>query len=271
MITIKPFGGLGNRMRALDSSYWLAKELDEPIHLIWEKNTELNCSFQKLFEIPRGMTYEEHSASKNKVALIKRLNKGLRAVGFKIPKGFDHYLFEKDIIELRKRSFDFKEIEKYNNVYINTSEPFHQTNNAFSFFKPVITLQKVIDAYTQQFSQNTIGIHIRRTDNENAIKYSPLTDFLDIMKKEIVKNPEINFFLATDSAEVNDRIKDSMGDRIITHPKVLDRNSDQGIEDALVDIYCLSECNKIIGSYFSSFSEVAAQINNINLHQIYKG
>jgi hypothetical protein len=48
------------------------------------------------------------------------------------------------------------------------------------------------------------------------------------------------------------------------------RNLQKGIQDAVVDMYCLAGCQKIIGSYFSSFSEVAAQINGIELNQIYQ-
>jgi hypothetical protein len=68
---------------------------------------------------------------------------------------------------------------------------------------------------------------------------------------------------------VENQIQQQYGDRIITYEKVLDRNQQKGIQDALVDMYCLAGCQKIIGSYFSSFSEVAAQINGIELNQIY--
>lgn len=49
-------------------------------------------------------------------------------------------------------------------------------------------------------------------------------------------------------------------DAIITQSDVeFVRNSKEGIECALLDLMALSRCEKIYGSYYSSFSEVAAK------------
>lgn len=270
MITIKPFGGLANRMRALDSCFRLAKKSQRPLHLIWEKNFELNCSIHKLFEIPEGITIEERRIGRKVLALKKRIYKALRFFGFKIPPGYDFYLFNKDIVRLKEQDFDFKEILKYKSIFISTIAHFYKTQDSFYYFRPVAELQEKIDIINSQYSKRTIGIHIRRTDNANSIKYSPLSSFLNYMEEEIAKNRDTKFFLATDSLEVSKTVFDKFGDQIISHDKDLDRNTEKGIQDALIDMYCLSNCIKIVGSYYSSFSEVAAQINNIELFQIYE-
>ncbi|MDR2121881.1 MAG: hypothetical protein LBP34_02035 [Flavobacteriaceae bacterium] len=41
--------------------------------------------------------------------------------------------------------------------------------------------------------------------------------------------------------------------------KVLDRNLKQGIQDAVVDMFCLANTQKIYGFYWSSYSEIAAK------------
>ena len=43
----------------------------------------------------------------------------------------------------------------------------------------------------------------------------------------------------------------------------LSRDSVNGVKDALLDLMCLSKTDKIIGSYFSSFTDIAADINGI--------
>ncbi len=270
MITIKPFGGLANRMRALDSSYALAKEFGRPIHLIWEKSFELNCSFDHLFELPKNVTYDEYDIGRKQLALKNRMTKALRKIGLFLPRGYDHYLFNDEIIVLENQGFNFEELKKFRRIYINTVEHFYKSEPLFSIFTPIEKLQKIINGHTQRFSENTIGIHIRRTDNANSVKFSPLSGFMELMDREIEKSGSTKFFLATDSPETAKEIKNRYGERILLHEKVLDRNLEKGIQDALIDIYCLSKCKKILGSYYSSFSEVASQINNIPLEQVYK-
>jgi hypothetical protein len=68
--------------------------------------------------------------------------------------------------------------------------------------------------------------------------------------------------LATDDAQEEKLLKNRYGSRIITHQKVLDRSSLQGIKDAMVDLYTLSATDAIWGSYWSSFSDMAATIGN---------
>lgn len=270
MITIKPFGGLANRMRALDSGYWLAKRSKRPLHIIWENNFELNCSFQKLFQIPDGITLEEHNVNRVELFFKKRINNAWRLLGGNIPRGYDFYLFDKEVVALEQQKFDFEEILEYKSIFINTVEHFYETETMFKQFKPAKELQKVIKGYKDLFSNNTIGIHIRRTDNANAIKYSPLSGFLNFMENEIEKDPKTKFFLATDSPQVNKAVYDKYGKHIISHDKDLNRNTEKGIKDALIDIYCLSNCKKILGSYHSSFSHVASQLGKIKLDTIYK-
>jgi hypothetical protein len=71
-------------------------------------------------------------------------------------------------------------------------------------------------------------------------------------------------FLATDSPDEEKRLREIFAYRIITHPKrSVDRQNPQAIKDALIDLFCLSKCKKIIGSYWSSFTETACELNNI--------
>lgn len=48
-ITLVPLGGLANRMRAIVSGYTLALDTGMPLHVVWLRNHDLNCSFNTLF------------------------------------------------------------------------------------------------------------------------------------------------------------------------------------------------------------------------------
>jgi hypothetical protein len=120
----------------------------------------------------------------------------------------------------------------------------------------------VINRYKDE---NMIGIHIRRADNKLANSYSPIEDFKDHMKKEIDFDKNIKFFVATDDPQSENILKDMFPNKVVTHSKTsLDRNDPLAIQDAVIDLYCLANCRKLIGSYWSSFSDTASEINHID-------
>ena len=108
-------------------------------------------------------------------------------------------------------------------------------------------------------------MHIRRIENEQSVIYSPLERFVECMKEEINRDNNIKFFISTDDYQVEEYLRNLFPHRIITHnKKSLSRNSSRGVQDALIDLYCLSNCSKLIGSYWSSFTDTAWQINGID-------
>jgi len=59
-------------------------------------------------------------------------------------------------------------------------------------------------------------------------------------------------------------LRNAFPGKIITYPKrVLERDNPLAAQDALIDLYCLSRCRKLIGSHWSSFTDVAWQIRGI--------
>jgi len=53
MIYLKPLSGLGNRMRAIDSTISWCQKNKQDLTILWNPNEALNCSFRSLFEIPK--------------------------------------------------------------------------------------------------------------------------------------------------------------------------------------------------------------------------
>jgi len=104
-----------------------------------------------------------------------------------------------------------------------------------------------------------IGVHIRRTDNERAIKFSPSSEFW----REMAQHTGM-FYVASDSEEERVTAMQQFPGRILIGPsRILGRTA--GCFDAVLDFYCLSRCSTIIGSYYSSFSEVASQYGGSTL------
>ena len=88
--------------------------------------------------------------------------------------------------------------------------------------------------------------------------------FVRKMDAELDKDPATVFFIATDSTTEESLMSSRYGDRIMTFEKAtLRRDSVEGIQLALIDLYILSCVDIIIGSYRSSFTDTAAEIGNI--------
>jgi hypothetical protein len=270
-IVVKPFGGLANRMRSVDSAAILAGIFNIKLNVIWEMSPELNCSFGRLFKPADILDVKEHIVNGFIARIYDHAYRDLSKIGIKFPLGFDKYLLDKDFAEIKKNQSDIVEVfASYRSVFVRTFHQFFMNDKSFEIFRPIDELESQIRKFTNKFTQNTIGIHIRRTDNLNSIKFSPIEEFIKLMYEELNRYPDASFYLATDSSNDESKLKEIFGDRIIIRQKSLSRNSEKGIQDSLVDLYCLSNTKKIIGSFYSSFSDVAAQINHIELKIVYK-
>jgi hypothetical protein len=176
--------------------------------------------------------------------------------------GFHRVLYEFEISGLIGNGFDFRTLDVYSKIYFRAFQFFYSSDSRpFYPFRLADDLRMRVEAEVVRFGTCTVGIHIRRTDHQPAIVHSTTQKFIEAIQAEINEDPAVNFFLATDSPEVDAALRRQFPDRILTYVKrTLDRNSPQGIQDAAVDLYCLSRTQKILGSYQSSFSGFASRI-----------
>ena len=258
MIIINPKQGLCNRMRAIDSAIAWSKINNRKLFVIWEMNDLCNCKLSKLFTDSQEITYLLEVRNKTFIKFINQFS----------PVFFSRfnncYLDQEKIKKIQGDKSEFEKLSLHKTVYIRTFSRFYQipSLHAFSSFQPRRCLQKIIDSYKVN---DFIGVHVRRTDNKQSIMFSPLNEFIDCMKNEVEKNNNVKYFLSTDCPFVEAELRDIFQDKIVSHRKTsLNRNNPHAIKDALVDLYCLANCRKIIRSYYSSFSATATAINKID-------
>lgn len=269
MIIVEPMGGLANRMRVIASGLSLNKQTGRKLLLIWNLKSELNCSFDSLFYPINDLNVTSKKAIYKHVKANNQKKTHKKILSFLINKsiGIDYCIKEKDFsdaIWLSKINL-LNFVLKKQNLYIQTYQEFGENHAEFSKFIPKEEIQDLIDTQTEKFNNNTIGIHIRRSDNKLSIEKSPLNLFIDKLNYEIEKDRNANFFLATDDLSSENELVKVFGDKIISYKKELNRNSEKGIKDAVVDLFCLSRTKFIYGSYWSSYSEIASRIGNIEL------
>ena len=251
MLIIQPIGGLCNRMRAINSAYMLAKERKEKLIVIWFVNHELGCPFQELFQ------------NTDELKVINIHSKwNLQKMWYQLTS---HFVNNETI---RQHKGDGLLAEAYRKslpkkVYIATEEHFYPCHD-YHLFVPTQEIQKRIDDMGTKLGKHAVGVHIRRTDNKPAIGKSSTAAFINAMEKEIAINPDTCFYLATDDMSEEEALRKHFGDKIISNEtRDLSRDSISGIKDAMLDLFSLSNTTKIIGSFFSSFTDIAADMHGI--------
>lgn len=272
MITLVPIGGLANRMRAIVSAAALAQETKRKLRIVWYKDAGLNCRFDQLFQ-PFGQTdiLLREATFADLLLRDRPRRKNLWLPRLFQQAAFDIRLYEQAPELAPGNQFDAVQwLEEHNQAYIATCYPFFTAPPSLyaALFRPIKTIDQQVQAYTTRFTAHTVGIHIRRTDNAMSIAHSPLELFTQAMDKEIEAHPDVSFFVASDSEVDKRALRARFGTRILSSTHPADRNSIAGMQEGVVDLFTLSHTNKIFGSCYSSFSEVAALLREIPYHRI---
>lgn len=253
MIIIQPSGGLCNRMRVINSSLELAKRKNTKLLVLWYCADELNAPFESLFQPTEEFQVSNFSSLKDLRKLWYQLTARTRINNEDIENHTTDGTLDQDYFNSIRLP-----------AYIFTWEHFYPADEYFRLFQPTAALQERIDAVTKHFTEDMVSVHIRRTDQINSIAYSKTENFIELMNREIDENPEVRFFLATDDKEEEALLRKTFPGRIVSNEnRTLRRDSLDGMYDALLDLYCLASCKKIIGSYCSSFTDTAASLGNI--------
>lgn len=268
-IVFVPVGGLGNRMMAICSVASLCKYYKKSLEIIWFKDNALNATFHSLFRPIELDDVKLREASFIDYLMFDRPRKhNLYIPEIYQKAAFKKCIYENDAFRRHLNNDDFSDLSLECNIYMASFSRIANSDiNDFSF-KPASDIQENIDRLKKQIGEKCIGIHIRRGDNIYSIKGSPISSFISKMDKELSNDPDLSFYLATDSEEVKKELYQIYGDRIISFDRPADRLSESGMKDALTELYLLASTKKIFGSFRSTFSQVAAEIGKIPFEEI---
>jgi hypothetical protein len=260
-LEIRVCAGFANRLRALVSAMCAAEDIvplnpdgSRPVSLIVSWVPEMNihtAPFDFLFDsssLPRWVRIEDgrvpaHSGWNSTTLVLSQddWNSLLERVRGKRP--------------LR--------IKSYAHFYKASPERWLKH---LRMLKPSEMIQVMIDDVISSVLPGTsaiVGVHIRRGDNKKSIEESPSELFWSAMAKY---EPSVCFYLATDSNEERFEACRRFPNRILMGSEtILSRNDPFGCREAVVDFFCLSRCSEILGSYYSSFSEMSALYGDVPL------
>jgi glycosyltransferase involved in cell wall biosynthesis len=268
-IYIKVQNGLANRLRTINSFLTLAQNTNRPLFVCWRPGPGFSDeNFSDLFkEVSEFSFISEEDyirASLESFNIDQEINKTINSLKYEYARK------QEDIIKAI-----------FNNPISYTGDScleymlpsyFEYKNTLYKLLQPIPKIANKIKKIEKYFDANTIGLHIRKGDASRC----PWRKFTNQNNEEFYKlldNHDSNssFFLATDCKQTQEEIIDKYKDRIKIHYNP-DKNFVESTDmyahkpyqsDAVVDLFLLSKTNQIIGSQFSSFSDVSAKIGNL--------
>ncbi len=276
MIIVEPCAGLGNRFLGMASAYHWAQQTGDELTVLWKTERVMGARNEAVFSLPDG------------IRVIHAKDFGYK------DKPFSHFRYQMLEKKLRKKADYFSDVDMTNDLFVEKGNAYYEEvmkNNdlkfirAFSqfhdfsgidrpleFIKPTDYVREKADSVISGIDNSSnIGVHIRRTDNQVCINNSPLEVFIEAMEKEIEKDDRVTFYIASDDLDTILELKRRFGDRIYyMAEKNFERDSDKGIADAFAELICLSHANKIIGSFYSTYSRIAAMLSGIELEVVKK-
>lgn len=248
-------GGISNRIKCLISMWRISDKYKKNLFIYWVRNNQCGAEFNKLFENDfKIITKEELDLIKDKI-----VSQTHRLIVFEdeIKDGF-----AKVFPTNRGNNIDFE----FNRIPINVRENILTYLNRL---KPIEVIRNVVDNFSIKYDiENLVGIHIRRDDfilcgDEKNSHVSSDNKFIEKMNELIKKDINTKFFLCTDCKLTEDKFKEIFGNKIIIYPKKSrERTSILATQQSLVDLLLLSKTKHIIGTYRSTFNELAWWIGN---------
>jgi len=240
-------GGIANRIKCLVSMWRICDRHNKKLYLYWIKNHTCGAEFNKLFENKFEMVDNLKEMDDSKVSETWRF--------LTLPSEVPDNFAEIDPTP-RGNNIDF---EFYRIPFSVRKEIFFYLHQ----LKPTKVITSTVNNFVKKYNvENLVGIHIRRDDflkgKAGLGKVSSDEGFIKKMNEVIKEDETTRFLLCTDSQEIEDKFKNEFGERIIIYPKRnRDRTSVIATQQGLVDLLLLSKTKHIIGTYRSTFNELA--------------
>lgn len=266
-VFVRPRYGLCNRMRVIASIFDGIKDVRGKMTVFWEVNNDLYCQSSNLFSLPKSITVINEEPNGG---ILKKIRNKVDKIMCSIICSCKYN--DLDICRARLEGG----LKARNMAYYDTCQPLDPDFGKYdySIFEPVPKIKYKAEQRYNMISENgkyrVIGMHIRRTDNDLAIQKSESDLFCEIIDSYTKRFgcDKIRFYIASDSVYERKYFtqKYNNGGKALvffSDSDVLDRNTVNGIEEAYTELVTLSMTERVYGSFWSSYSVLAAALSKI--------
>jgi hypothetical protein len=259
--------GLGNRLRALSSAFCIAKASNRTLVVIWIPDLHCFATFSDLFKpIPDVIVLNEEPTLINCDVYDQT--------------GYS----EADIYDYAKDKDVYINDESLNDIYVSSAcvlkNKHTNWNKESKFLQSLVVIPEIqtsIDTFSNDIS-SMIGVHIRmsqpNTEHDDisnypthvkvsAIKWRSASHwkvFFVEMNKIVLQTPNQKFFVCCDNETAHHEM--SKLKNVVFYPEKLYDRSKHQIQLALIEVILLSKTKSLMGSNWSTFTELAKRFGN---------
>jgi hypothetical protein len=253
--------GLGNRIRAIGSGAAIAKQSNRELVIVWEPDHHCECRFADLFDyagkvIEKTFTDEarnymdvynymeiEPGSEKNRLVVLANERDVYLRAAYTFNHSASHWDAENEFIRSLKPTADIQAM--INDIDLSSSIAAHIRMEAGAGLD-----NNTYDSVENWTQDGHDQLHFWR-------EKSHYSNFIKRVDQLFAENNELTLFLATDLPETYKVFEEYYGDKLVyLKREVYDRSKEQ-IKYALADALLLSKAQKLLGSTWSSFSELA--------------
>jgi hypothetical protein len=266
--------GLGNRMRAIGSADAIARATDRELVVVWQPDHHCQGRMSDLFDY-NGAVIEESFVPDARAAGLTFLNymemeaDAVKDAPLLLEAGRDAYLRSAFVIKHPASNWDSE------NLLLRGLQP-NAAVRALMADVPDhrdIALHVRMEGAAGTDTNSYDSAENWRPDSHEAITHwrekSHYRHFLTRLDKLLLEDPGAKLFLAADLPDTYRVFSETYGNRLAwLERSVFDRSALQ-LQYALADIALLARCTTLLGSNWSSFSEVALRMSNsIHHHEM---
>ena len=280
LLIVMPEGGLGNRLRTIAIYKSIADYLGRKFYVYWHPSAiDYNTSFTDLFEDEFILSRDELSEylSCRDTTRIE-INYGSSTNALYDGRGGGDDAYYQDVYKLNslntiaEKILLIKTCVKFYPSFIEENIFDELVSSNLAALRPLQTIIDFVDKFVcENFNNSVIGLHARRTDRAECKTYSPDELFISFVKKYQSRDRNVKFYLATDSMETEQKLKNLFGDIILTIPKKYNQPHwarPTTIQEALIEMLLLSKTKKVYGSIKSSFGYIASKMGCIPFEEL---
>jgi len=266
---MSPYSGLTDRLMQFGAMLTLSASINKKLRVFWPLTKYCNESLKDYFELPcEYIDISEEECSRKGIAFCN-----------------DGYL-DQDLTGFGENIIQYELGSDYSAVYNNfrailqskhiSSEDFRRESinrmQGLSLRAPI--KRKIEEFIDKNFSDEMVGIHVRRTD-----KIKSTSDYFNISESDIdlydrlsidlidkQMGDEVRFFLACDDSKYKEKIIthiESYGYKCSSYSHHNSEGFRQTtLENTIIDLYLLSRCDKVLRCGPSGFAEIGALLGD---------
>lgn len=282
LLFVHAMHGLGNRMRAIGSALAFARNTRRVPVIIWESDAHIAAEFDALFNvsdlvlvkrfIPKWpfKDLHEYDASWNEFKFYNymEMEEGAKK-GEVIKNEPEKHMYYKGAYIMEAPDYSWWEAE----------------NEELKKLRPIRIVEENLGKLEEQGLSNAIGVHIRNRTLAKDIKNVDFNDeygseaaakmehwrtmssyntFLSEMARILrEEDKSAKFYIATDTFEILAIMNEQFPGRILCTERKCDDRDSECVKYAVIDMYALSRTKRLLGSNWSSYTEMAERLGGL--------